>query len=132
MDVEERGVLILVTIESGFEGIGTKVAAPELEFCQGSKWTPNGSHFTSRLVAACWGNIDVSDDSRDPAEVDDRHILLVDVGAEYKTENAGELDVELISTTLFDFSLMEVMSIKFIEWPVSFIHYYLWLFLNFE
>ena len=53
MDVEERGVLILVTIESGFEGIGTKVAAPELEFCQGSKWTPIGSHFTSRLVAAC-------------------------------------------------------------------------------
>ena len=123
MDVEERGVLILVTIESGFEGIGIKVVAPEFEFCQGSKWTPNGSHFTSRFVGACWGNIDDSDDSRDPAVVDDRHILLADVGAEYKTENAGELDVELISTTLLDFSLTEVMSIRFIEWPISFIYF---------
>ena len=47
--------------------------------------------------------------------MDDRHILLVEVGAEYKTENAGELDVELTSTTLFDFSLSEVMSNRFIE-----------------
>ena len=115
MDVEERGVLILVTIESGFEGIGIKVVAPEFEFCQGSKWTPNGSHFTSRFEGACCSKIDDSDDSRDPAVGDDRHILLADVGAEYKTENAGELDVELISTTLFDFSLTEVMSIRFIE-----------------
>ena len=106
IDEEDRGVLILVTIESGFEGSWIKVVAPGFGFCQGSKWTANGSHFTSRLVGPGWGNIDASEASRDPAKVDDRHVLLTDVGVVYKTENAGEFDVELIKTTLLDFSLM--------------------------
>ena len=122
MEVEERGVLILVTIESGFEGICIKVVDPGFEFCQGSKWTATGSHFTSRFEGTGWGNIDTSEDSRDPAAVDDRQFLLTDVGAEYKTENAGELDVELISTTLLVFSLMIVMLIViWIYWVTNFL-----------
>lgn len=105
IDVEERGVLTLVTMESGFDGSCISVVAPELEFCQGSKWTANGSHFTSRFAGIGWGNIEPSEVSKDPAAVADRHVLLTDVGAVYKTENAGEFDVEFINTTLLDFSL---------------------------
>ena len=113
IEEEERGALILVTIESGFEGSWIKVVAPGFEFCQGSKWTANGSHFTSRFVGPDGGNIDASEASRDPARVDDRHVLLTDVGVVYKTENAGEFEVELIKTTLLGFSLMFFVVIYF-------------------
>ena len=99
-----RGVLILVTIESGlgdnwireeFDGLGT---------CQGSKWTIVGSDLISTLVEAV-GITALSAGSMD-AEVDKKDLLPGGDDA-YSTEkfNVGEHDVESMTTRLLIFSL---------------------------
>ena len=114
-----RGVLILVTIESGlgdnwireeFDGLGT---------CQGSKWTIVGSHLMSTLVEA--GGITALSAGSMDAEVDKKDLLLGGVD-EYSTEkfNVGEQDVESMTTRWLTFSLFIIRIITH-EWPAPLI-----------
>ena len=121
----DNGVLILVTMESGFAN-GTK-AFVALEWgtcCQGSKWTANGSHFMSRLVVVGWGINVVSEGSMDATV--DRNGLLTDDDDDgdeaYSTEKfrAEVFDVvEFINTMLLVFSLLVVL----LKWNSSSDHF---------
>ena len=108
----DNGVLILVTIESGFaDGNCTKAfVALGGTCCQGSKWTANGSHFISRLVVG--GGINVVSEGSIVAGVG-RNGLLTEEGDEaYSTEKfrAEVFDVvEFIKTMLLVFSLLVLL-----------------------